>query len=501
MENLVTAIGSFFIFEHVIGLLIGLIIGVIIGAIPGLGPTVVIALLMPLLIQFSNILALIIMIGVYVGGIYGGSLSAIWINTPGTPASAVTALEGYKLRQKGFPVKALQSALWASIFGHYFASIILYVACEPLARASLKFQSPEQFALILCALTVISVLSAEEKKKGIAAAALGFIISLIGTDPITGYMRLTFGSHNLRDGIDLFALLIGIFAVAEVIKQMQVLFRQRIEDTKIDYRPNPDDRLSLRYFFGKWKVLLGSSLIGTGIGALPGIGPTTAAFVSYGFAKKNSTEPEKYGKGSEEGIIASEAANNAVCSGALIPMLSLGIPGDATTAVLLGAMVLFGIAPGPMLFINHGALVRTLYVAIFACGLLLLLLGPSIIKLSVSVAYIKPMILWPCISVLCILGVYSINSSIFDVFVMLVFGVLGYVMERFGFHASPLMIAFILANQMEISLRRALLLTNNNVSILFMRPIFSILVIIAILMLVVPVMLEKRRKLLKNKRV
>ncbi len=499
LENLASAIESFFLLEHIIGLLVGLIIGIVIGAIPGLGPTVVIALVMPLLIKFDKILALIIMIGIYVGGIYGGSLSAIWINTPGTPAGAVTALEGYKLRQKGFPVKALQCALWASVFGHYFASIILYLACEPLARLSLKFNSPEQFALILCALTVISVLSAKEKKKGLAAAAIGFIISLTGTDPITGYLRMCFGSYHMRDGIELFALLIGIFAVSETIKQLQLLFKQDIKDVKIDYRRDPKDRLSLRYFFGKWKVLIRSSLIGTGIGALPGIGPVTASFVSYGFAKKNSKEQEKYGNGSEEAIIAAEAANNAVCSGALIPMLSLGIPGDATTAVLLGAMVLFGLAPGPMLFISHGPIVRVLFVTIFVCGVLLLLLGPGIIRLSVFIAYVKSTILWPCISVLCILGVYSTNSSMFDVFVMLLFGLLGYAMERYGFYASPLLIAFILAKQMEISLRRALLISNNSIGALFNRPLFSVIIGIAVLMLMAPVILDKIKAANKKK--
>lgn len=499
MENLLTAVSAFLSLDHVLGLFTGMIIGIAIGAIPGLGPTVVIALTMPLLIRFDATLALLIMIGIYIGGIYGGSLSAIWINAPGTPASAVTAMEGYLMRSAGYPVKALQCALWASIFGHFFASIILFIACEPLARLSLNFGSAEQFALIFCAMTVISVISGKDKKKGLTAAALGFIISLIGTDPITGYTRLCFGSFYLRDGVELFALLIGIFAVSETLVQNQALFQgrsARIE--KISFEKRKDDYMPVRAFFRHWPLLLRSSAIGAFIGALPGIGPVTASFVSYGVAQKASKHPEKFGHGSEEGLMAGESANNAVCSAAMIPMLSLGIPGDATTAVLLGALVLFGMAPGPMLFVNNGPMVRIIYVGIFACGLLLLIFGRLIIRSSTLIAYVQPRILWPCIAVMCILGVFSTNSSIFDVWIMLAFGLLGYVMNRFGFPAAPLLIAYILAGSMEVKLRRALVITNNDVFALFKSPLFSVIIGISVLIVAVPIISEQV-KARKNK--
>lgn len=489
MENLLNSLEIFFSVANVIGLSLGVLVGIIIGAIPGLGPTLVIALAMPLIISLEATTGIIVLVGIYVGGIYGGSISAIWINTPGTPAAAATSLDGYQMRRQGLAMKALKLSLCASIFGHFFGSLCLFVAAEPLARASLKFGPAEQFALVLFALTIISVISGENKKKGLISALLGLLVALIGTDPITGSRRLYFGVLALTDGVELFALLIGLFAIAEAYRQLELLLKKRARRiAKIEYdMKNPADRLTLKEFFQYTGVMLRSSAIGTFIGALPGIGSGTSVFVAYGWAQRLSKHPERFGKGSPEGVVAAEAANNACCGGAMVPLLSLGIPGDTVTAVLLGALTMQGLAPGPLLFAQQGDSIRAIYIGIFCCGLLLMILGRLIIKGSTFIAYVDPCILWPIIPVICSIGVYSANGSIFDVSLMLFFGLVGYFMNKYKFPTGPMIISFILCPLLEKSLRQSLLLTQNDFLALFRgHPIFAVFFLLAIVMVTLP---------------
>ena len=500
MEILVQCLQIFFSVANVFSTLIGMIIGIIIGAIPGLGPTLVIALATPMIVNMEPVAGLLLLIGIYVGGIYGGSISAILINTPGTPAAAATVLDGYQMSKQGRPMKALQLALWASIFGHFFGSTMLFIAAEPLARFSLKFGPPEQFAMVLFALTIISVIAGKNLKKGLISAVFGLLFSVIGTDPINGSRRLWFGIMPLSDGIDLFALLIGLFAFSEVFRQISVLIDKKGEktkddETKIKHVIDPDDHADLLKFIKHWKLLIKSSAIGTFIGALPGIGSGTSAFVAYGWAQKDSKNPEKFGHGSEEGIIASESSNNACCGGALIPLLALGIPGDTVTAVLLGSMVMFGLSPGPLLFMKNANDVRVLYIGIFVCGIFLILLGRWILKFSSFITYINPEILWPIIAVVCAVGVYASKSSTFDIYIMFLFGLLGYVMDKHKFPMGPLLIAFILGPLLEKSLRQTLLMTGNNLAPLLSRPIFLFFIIITIISIVGPPILRSTKRL------
>ena len=490
-NNIISAIQMFCTLSNAAGLIIGLLVGIVIGAIPGLGPTLVIALAMPMVISLPATTAIITLIGVYVGGIYGGSISAIWINTPGTPAAAATTLDGYQMRKKGLAMRALKLSLWASIFGHFFGSICLFFAAEPLSRVSLKFGPAEQFALVLFALTIISVIAGKDKKKGLVSAVFGLLFVLIGTDPITGSRRMNFGTLYLADGVELFALLIGLFALPEVFKQLADIFfgkkEGKTEQIKYDFN-NREDNLSLKEFFSHFWLLIRSSIIGTFIGALPGIGSGTSVFVAYGWAQKLSKHPETFGEGSPEGIIAAESANNACCGGAMVPLLSLGIPGDTVTAVLLGALVMQGMAPGPLLFSQQGDKVRVIYLGIFCCGVLLMLFGRAILKSSTLIAAVNPRILWPVILIVCILGVYSANGSMFDVYLMLAFGVMGYLMNKYKFPGGPMIISFILGELLEKSLRQALLRTRNDFFVLFKNStLFTIFMALAVLMIVFPV--------------
>lgn len=494
LAGLTASIALFANLQTILSLLAGLLIGIFIGALPGLGPTMVIAILMPLVIPLPATVALIFLIGVYVGGIYGGSMSAIWINTPGTPAAAATCLDGFALTKKGKPMTALQAALYASIFGHFFGSTILFMSAQPLARFGLKFGPPEQFALVLFSMTVISAVAEDDMKKGLVTAVIGLFLSSIGTDPISGARRLTFGLFGLDDGVNLFAVLIGVFAVSEVILEVSKIATKEVKTvTEVKQRLESDDRLSVRAFFQHWKTAVRSSAIGTFIGALPGIGTGTAAFVSYGWAKRLSKNPDEIGKGSVEGIIAAEAANNAGCGGALIPLLALGIPGDTSTAVLLGAMIMHGLAPGPLLFIQNITEVRVIYVAIFVAGILLLILGNWILKASSLVRRVQPNILWPIIIIVCVVGVFSVNNTIFDVKMMLFLGLLGYVFKKYRFPAAPLLISFILGPLLEVSLRQTVILFSRNPSSLLSRPIFIVFLIATAVSLVGPYLFRKAK--------
>jgi putative tricarboxylic transport membrane protein len=494
LAGLTASIALFANLQTILSLLAGLLIGIFIGALPGLGPTMVIAILMPLVIPLPATVALIFLIGVYVGGIYGGSISAIWINTPGTPAAAATCLDGFALTKKGKPMTALQAALYASIFGHFFGSTILFMSAQPLARFGLKFGPPEQFALVLFSMTVISAVAEDDMKKGLVTAVIGLFLSSIGTDPISGARRLTFGLFGLDDGVNLFAVLIGVFAVSEVILEVSKIATKEVKTvTEVKQRLESDDRLSVRAFFQHWKTAVRSSAIGTFIGALPGIGTGTAAFVSYGWAKRLSKNPDEIGKGSVEGIIAAEAANNAGCGGALIPLLALGIPGDTSTAVLLGAMIMHGLAPGPLLFIQNITEVRLIYVAIFVAGILLLILGNWILKASSLVRRVQPNILWPIIIIVCVVGVFSVNNTIFDVKMMLFLGLLGYVFKKYRFPAAPLLISFILGPLLEVSLRQTVILFSRNPSSLLSRPIFIVFLIATAVSLVGPYLFRKAK--------
>lgn len=343
--------------------LVGVLIGCVIGVIPGLGPAVAMSLAIPLTFTLPAHVAISLLLGIYKGGTYGGSISAILINTPGTPAAAATILDGYPLARQGKAGKALYMALFASVFGDALSIFILMAVAQPLASIALMFGPPELFALLLFALTVIGGLSGESLFKGFISACFGLMLATIGTDTITGDTRFTFSLLYFEDGLSIIPMIIGLFAISEVFQQMRHVGEAQAE-TLLPPPSCPDDnRVTRREFFASLPIFIQASLIGVSIGALPGTGSTTAAYLSYGAAKRRSKHPELFGKGSLEGVAAAEAGNNAVCGGALIPMLSLGIPGDVVTAILMGALTVHGIIVGPSIFVEH----RTFIFTIFPC--------------------------------------------------------------------------------------------------------------------------------------
>lgn len=464
--------------------LLGVVVGIVIGVIPGLGPAVAISLAIPLTYGFGPIVAISFMLGIYKGGTYGGSISAILINTPGTPAAAATVLDGYPMTRQGKAGKALDLALYASAFGDAFGILILCVVAQPLAAIALKFGPAELFALLLFALTIIATLAGQSLVKGFISAALGIVACTVGMDPVAGLPRFGFDLLVLDDGFPIIPMVIGLFAVAEIFAQIE----QKVADSGGSLLPPPqrpdDNRISRAEFRRCLPVFLQSSVIGTAIGALPGTGSTTAAYLCYGMAQKRSRAPEEFGKGSIEGVAAAESGNNAVCGGALIPMLTLGIPGDVVTAILMGALMLHGIHVGPLVFQDHRVFVFSLFGMLLVSILMLLLVGKVAIRAFRQLGSMPQAVIMPIVMLLCVIGSYSTNYALSDIWMMLGFGVFGYVLNKLGIPLPPFIIAFILGPQWEQSMRLALLLSRGDFTTFVTSPIALGFILLALVFMV-----------------
>ncbi|MCM2130223.1 tripartite tricarboxylate transporter permease [Larsenimonas rhizosphaerae] len=457
-----------------IAALVGVAVGIVIGAIPGLGPTLAIALLIPVTFTMSPIPSLILLLGVYQGAIFGGSISAILLNVPGTPSSAATALDGHPMARQGRAGEALRIALYASVFGNIFSCLVLIVLAQPLASLALDFGPAQMAALMTFALIIIVLFGGGSILDAALMALIGVAAGIIGLDPIEGLPRFTFGSFAAEDGLALIPVLIGLFAMSEVLLQAFAGKQKTAPDT--DIGPVSGSGTSNRPvgWLTLWKMratLMVSSIIGTLVGILPGIGSTVPAFVSYNLARSRSRDPARFGKGEPEGVAAPEAANNAVTGGALVPMLSLGIPGDAVTAVILGAFMLQGLTPGPFLFQQHGVEVYAIFEALILLSIPCVVFGLAMFRGAVHIIKIRPRHLFPVIAILAIFGAYSVNNSLFDVAVMLGAGGIGFVLRRAGFPLPPLLIGLILGPPLEQSLRQALLTSAGSADIFLQSPI------------------------------
>jgi len=464
--------------------LLGVVVGIVIGVIPGLGPAIAISLAIPLTYGLGPAVAIAFMLGIYKGGTYGGSISAILINTPGTPAAAATVLDGYPLARQGKAGKALQMALIASVIGDGIGILVLCVIAEPLAAIALKFGPIELFALLVFALTVIATLSGKSMLKGLIAAVLGLAAATIGMDPIAGLPRLTFGLVALDDGFAIIPMVIGLFAVAEVLAQAERVV-SRGGGALLPPPSGPEDeRVSRAEMRVCLPVVLQSSLIGTAIGALPGTGSTTAAYLCYGAAQNRSKTPQRFGRGAIEGVAAAESGNNAVCGGALIPMLTLGIPGDVVTAILMGALTLHGIHVGPLIFQENRAFVFGLFGMLLISVAMLFVVGRIAIFAFRHLARMPQAVIMPIVMLLCVIGAYSTHYAMSDIWMMLAFGVAGYVMNKLEIPLAPFIIAFVLGPQWEQSLRLGLMLSRGDVAVFFTRPISLVFLVLAALFVV-----------------
>lgn len=451
--------------------LCGVTVGVLIGIIPGLGPAVAISLAIPLTYSFGSLVAIAFMLGVYKGGTYGGSISAILINTPGTPAAAATVLDGYPMALQGKSGKALEMALYASVFGDCFSVLLLCVLAQPLAAIALKFGPAELASLLFFALTIIAALAGKSLLRGMLAAGLGLALCTVGVDPVSGMPRYTFDIYSLDDGFQIIPMVIGMFAVAEVLLQAEKV----VTSSGGALLPPPsvpeDNYVTWKELKSCFPIFSISSLVGASIGSLPGTGSTTAAYLSYGIAQKRAKHPELFGKGALEGVAAAESGNNAVCGGALIPMLTLGIPGDVVTAILMGALMIHGIHVGPLIFTDHRVFVFSLFGVLLVSVLMMFLVGKVAIKGCRHLADMPQPIIMPVVMLLCVMGSYSTNYAMSDVWMMLGFGLFGYLMNKIHVPLPPFIIAFVLGPQLEQSIRQALLLSRGDVTVFFTRPI------------------------------
>jgi len=466
---------------HLPFLLLGVVAGIIVGAIPGLTGSVGIILLLPFIYYLDPSTAIVMLCGEFCGAMYGGSISAILISTPGTPSAAATVLDGYPLAQKGEAGKAIGVATIASATGGLISTFCLMFIAPQLAKVALKFGPEEYFALMIFGLSIIASVSGKSLVKGLIAGFLGLLIGTVGLDPVTGYARFSFNIPNLMRGFPTLPVLIGLFAISQIFIQLEekILKKREIypEQKITNVLPSFTE---LRRLF---TVIIPASFLGTFIGIIPGTGGTIAAFLAYNEAKRWSKDPESFGKGNIMGVAAPEAANNGTTGGAMVPLLSLGIPGDAVTAVMLGALMLIGIRPGPLLFREHPEIINPIFAGMFLSNLLILVLGLLSIKLFSQVLKAPDSILFPTIFVLCFLGAFSLNNSIYDMFIAFIFGIIGYVMRKNYFPIAPVVLGVILGPIAEDELGRALIISHGDWSVLFKSPIAIFFYIISLLSL------------------
>jgi putative tricarboxylic transport membrane protein len=452
--------------------------GIMFGAIPGLSGIVGVALLIPFTFAFEPTEGMLLLGGVYVGSTFGGSIAAILFNTPGSPEAACTSLDGYPMAKRGEAGRALGIALAASAVGGIFGTLVLMFAAPPLAQLALKFGPAEYFALAVLGISAIASIGGGSLVKGLIAGFLGLAVATIGLDPLTGVARFTFGNMMLLTGVSFIAAIIGIFALSEVIQRFADGPTDGKAETKVSTQlPSMVEFLSTKV------TLLRSSVIGTIIGALPGVGATTAAFISYSEAFRWSKRPELFGKGSPEGIAAPESGNNAAVGGSMIPLLALGIPGSATTAVMIGGLTIHGIIPGPMLMQNNSDLVYSVFIGMMLANILMLVFGLRAARLFALILKAPYPLVGPAIVVLCMTGVYALNNNIFDVVIMLTFGAVGFFLKTFGLPVASFIIGLVLGPIAEVSLRQGLILADYDFMTMASRPIAGTLLVLSILSL------------------
>lgn len=465
-------------------ILLGVGAGMVIGALPGLTATMGVALFLPITFGMDAITGLLLLIGIYFGSIFGGSISAILLNTPGTPASAATAFDGNKLVKQGKAGHALTTAAVASGVGGLISVLMLAFISPQLAKIALDFSSPERFGLALFGISIIASISGDTPLKGIIAGIFGLLISTIGMDSITSYPRFTFGSVSLLNGLSFIPIMIGLFAVSESI----VIFEEEIRNIHGKKAKNEKVEIpKLKEMLSLIPTMLRSGVIGTFIGIIPGAGADIASFVSYNVGQRLRKKDEvKFGEGSPKGVACSEAANNGVTGGAMVPLLTLGIPGDAVAAIMLGALIVQGIQPGPEIFTTNADIVFTLFSGMFIANIAMAVLGVVGIPLFSMILNVPKVVLAPVILMLSSVGAFAINNNFFDVYTMLLFGVLGYLMKKYKFPASPIVLAMILGPMAESEMRRSLVLSGGSYSIFITRPIALFFILIAIVSLALP---------------
>lgn len=494
LENVLYAFSHVFDIKIILFMILGVIVGIIVGGLPGLSVTVAVALILPFTFGMDPAIAILLLLAVYCSGIYGGSIGAILLNTPGTAASAATAADGYALTKMGKSGQALGMALYASVIAGLLSGLVLLFIAPQVAKFALGFGPPEYFTLAIFGLTIIAAVSGKSLAKGLVMACLGILASTIGMDPINGNTRFTFDTTFLLAGVSLIPALLGLFAIAEILNQAQrgtnkFSLNGDIKDQKFGWR----NVIPFR------KTILKSSLIGVIVGSIPGTGGPIASFMAINEARRVSKNPDSYGKGNLDGVAASEAGNNGTTGATLIPMMTLGIPGDVVTAVLLGALLIQGLQPGPQLFQTHGGLVYTIMIGFIVVNIILYIVAKLAIKQFAKVSLIPPTILFPLVLVFSLVGAFAFDNSLRSVWFAIFFGVIGYILPKYGYSIIPLLIGIILGPLAETALRQSLVLSNGSMAIFFQRPITVVFIILIVASIVFPLIKKfKDRKAANN---
>jgi putative tricarboxylic transport membrane protein len=476
-EMFLEGFASILTFETIAYILGGVALGLIFGSIPGLTATMAIAITLPITFGMEPISAMSLLMGLYIGGVSGGLIPAILLNLPGTPSSIATTFDGYPMAKKGQAGPAFGYAILFSFLGGLLSIIVLMLLAPPLAKLALEFGPFEYFAITIFALTMISSLSGGSLIKGLLSGLLGIALAMVGSAPIDAFPRFTFGFKDLNAGFQLLPVLIGLFAVSEIIKSSETKLKK---GQSVQYKLKGFG-FSVKDFFKQGWNGLRSSLIGIGIGILPGIGGGTANIIAYVTAKNQSKKPDEFGKGIPDGVVASESANNAAVGGALVPLISLGIPGDTVTALLLGGLILHGLSPGPLLIENNGDVVYGIFAALIIANFFMIAMLFWGMRVFTKVLSIPQYILLPIILVLCVVGAIGVNNRLFDAGALLFFGILGYAMLKFDFPITPVILGFILGPLAETNLRRGLMYSKGDFTPFLTQPIAAAFLALALL--------------------
>jgi putative tricarboxylic transport membrane protein len=469
---------------------LGSFIGTAIGVLPGLGPPATIALLLPVTYAIPATSAVILLAGIFYGAMYGGSTTSILLNIPGEAASVVTCLDGYQMARQGRAGVALAISAFASFIAGTLSIVGLILLAPPLAAFALRFGPPENFALLVLGLTMVGYLAGASMTKGLLMACVGLLLGTVGLDPIMGTQRFTYGIFKLSEGFQFILVAMGLFGIGEILINVEQMIKAEVFQTKIrGLLPNRNE----------WRAAAApvarGSLLGFFVGVLPGGGAIISSFISYALEKKFSKHPERFGKGAVEGVAAPEAANNSAATGSFIPLLTLGIPGNASIAMIFAALLIHGVRPGPLLVTEKPEVFWGLIASMYIGNLMLLVLNLPLIGLWVKLLRVPYAFLAPFILTFVIVGAYSVNNSIFDVGITVAFGFFGYLMRKFDFEPAPLVLAMILGPQLEASLRRSLIYSRGDLGVFFERPIAAVLLALALLVLLSPLF----RSLLSDK--
>lgn len=479
---------------------VGVAVGIVFGALPGLSATMAIALFLPVTYAMESGDAMTLLMALFIGAISGGLISAILLHIPGTPSSVATCFDGHPMVKKGQAAKALGIGVVFSFIGTLFSTILLMFISPWLASVAINFGNYEFFAIAIFSLTMIATLSSGNMVKGVMAGVVGFMFSTVGTDSVEATARFTFGQSALRGGFDMLAVMVGLFAVGEIISAAQT---SRHPQEELMAQPSMKGvkgfGFTMKEFFSQWFNALRSAAIGMGIGILPGIGGGTSNVMAYTVAKNYDKHPEEFGTGRIDGLVASETANNATIGGAMVPLLTLGIPGDTTTAMLLGALTLHGLTPGPLLFQNQGPIVYGIFAAMLISSVVMLFMEFFGLRVFVKLLSIPKYILLPCVFVLCTIGAYALQNNMNQVFACIIFGVIGFAFKKFDVPTTPFILGFILGPLAEVNLRRGLMRSQGSFTPFLTSPIGAVFLAVALLVVIMAVLkpVRAKRKLAK----